>query len=211
MNNETDDKKNSSPDEEHSRLSANEIPEFRSPLPSTGERIREEIVDVINRSLNEKREKNGALSISRPIQTLRCPNCESDFDMDCEGLDKYVVCETCGKSIIYADAYLNYYKAYIEVFVNQVHSIPLTPGYTNAGEAMVPPDELLLVDFDVKYRQPPRVFFVLPGQKVAEQWIQDNQILFPISVERDNFIIFFPDFRPVRHTQTGEHLLDGHR
>jgi hypothetical protein len=125
-----------------------------------------------------------------PLRTVRCPKCEYIFEHNCEGLRKNIDCPECKTSFPYFDGYLCYYKEYIEIFIDQVHAIPLVPGYSTSGRVMSLPDDLLVVDFGIKYRRPPEVFFLVPGNKSARQWITNNQLLMPLSVGEDNFILF---------------------
>lgn len=125
-----------------------------------------------------------------PIRTVRCPHCTHAFEENCEGLETDTTCPECGQSFPYVDGYLNYYKEYIEVFIDEVHALPLVPGYSTTGRVMSMPDDLLIVDFGIHYRKPPEVFFLVPGNRSARQWIADNQVLMPLSIGEDNFILF---------------------
>ena len=127
---------------------------------------------------------------SLPIRTVRCPHCEHNFEENCEGLEADTTCPSCKKNFPYVDGYLNYYKEYIEVFIDEVHALPLVPGFSTSGQVMSLPDDLLIVDFGISYRKPPELFFLVPGNRSARQWIADNQVLLPISIGEDNFILF---------------------
>ncbi len=129
-----------------------------------------------------------------PIQKLSCPVCDAQFEENCEDLEKIVICPKCGREFPYVDGYLLMYRPYIEMFIDNVHPIPLVPGYSTAGEVMVPPDELLLVPFSIEYYREPEVFFLLPGNKAAREWIHENQVFMPLSVSKRNFILFSKTF-----------------
>jgi|GEM_PF-2049664 len=125
-----------------------------------------------------------------PIRTLRCPKCNDIFERNCKGLMEPVICKECGTTFPYVDGYLSYYKEYIELFIDPIHTIPMVPGYSTSGRVMSVPDDLLVVDFGIKYQKSPEVFFLVPGEKSARQWISENQVLMPISVSDENFILF---------------------
>ncbi len=101
-----------------------------------------------------------------------------------------VTCPECGVNFHYVDGYLFYYREYIEIFVDPVHSLPLVPGYSTSGQVMSIPDDLLVVDFGLTYRRPPDVFFLVEQNKSARQWIEKSQLLLPISIGEANFILF---------------------
>jgi len=127
---------------------------------------------------------------SLPIRTVRCPYCQHSFEENCPGLEVATICPECQNSFPYVDGYLNYYKEYIEVFIDEIHALPLVPGYSTSGRVMSLPDDLLIVDFGIRYRKPPEVFFLLPGNRSAHQWVSDNQVLLPLSISEENFILF---------------------
>lgn len=127
---------------------------------------------------------------SVPIRTVRCPHCENIFEQNCEGLEQPTPCPACEEVFPYVDGYLNFYKEYIEIFIDPIHAIPLVPGYSTSGRVMSVPDDLLIVDFSIHYKKPPEVFFLVPGNKSARQWIADNQVLLPLSISEENFILF---------------------
>lgn len=130
---------------------------------------------------------------SLAIRNLRCPRCDNQFEQNCDGLMAAVTCPKCNTEFPYVYGYLNFYKEYIEIFIDPIHAIPLVPGYSMTGRVMSQPDELLIVDFDVIYSRPPEVFFILPGkgrQKSARQMIAGNQVLLPLSIAEENFLLF---------------------
>lgn len=127
---------------------------------------------------------------SLAIRTLRCPKCKHQFEQNCAGLEAETTCPKCATEFPYVDGYLSFYSEYIEVFIDPVHALPLVPGFSATGYAMSLPDDLLIVDFGIRYQRPPEVFFVIPGNKSAREWIRDNQVLMPLSIGHENFILF---------------------
>lgn len=127
---------------------------------------------------------------SVPIRTVRCPRCEHVFEQNCRDLQENVTCPSCGGDFVYVDGYLNHYKEYIEVFVDSVHALPMAPGYTTTGRVQSIPDDLLVVDFGISYRRPPEVFFLVGDNRSARQWISEGQVLMPLSISEDNFLLF---------------------
>jgi hypothetical protein len=130
---------------------------------------------------------------SLAIRNLRCPKCDAKFEQNCEGLMNETICPECGALVPYAYGYLNYYKEYIEIFMDPVHALPLVPGYSTSGRVMSLPDDLLVVDFGMTYNKPPEVFFLYDNEgsgKSARQIMRDNQVLLPLSIVEDNFILF---------------------
>ncbi len=128
--------------------------------------------------------------LSIPIQTLCCPACEQTFEKNCEGLEIDIECPHCDSRFPYVDGYLNYFKAYIEVFIDRIHPLPLVPGFSTGGRVIASPDELLLIDYGITYSREPGVFFLLPGGKAAREQILGNQLIIPLSVSSSNFVLF---------------------
>ncbi|MCB2211307.1 hypothetical protein KQI52_04265 [bacterium] len=125
-----------------------------------------------------------------PIRTIRCPKCFHDFEHNCEGLEAETACPQCDTRFPYVDGYLLYYREYPELFIDSVHAIPLVPGFSTNGRVLSAPNDLLIVDFGVRYRRPPEVFFIVEGNRSARQWIANNQVLLPLSTSEENFILF---------------------
>lgn len=124
------------------------------------------------------------------IRTVRCPRCFATVELNCDGLDTLITCEQCGVEYEYLDGYYTFYREYPELFVDPVHSMPLSPGHSVNGRVLSAPDDLLIVDFGMTYRRPPDVFFLVSGNRTAHQWISQNQVLLPLSVSEENFILF---------------------
>ncbi len=107
-----------------------------------------------------------------------------------------VDCPNCGHIFLYVDGYLNNYKAHIEIFVDEVHPIPLAPGYSVGGEVVLPPNELVSTEFGIQYNRPPDVFFLLPGGKSVPELILNNQIAFPLSISKNSVVFFTRTLEP---------------
>ncbi len=125
-----------------------------------------------------------------PIRTIRCPRCFESTEENCEGLNVIVECPKCETQFEYLDGYLTYYREYPELFIDPVHALPLTPGFSTSGRVLSAPNDLLIVDFGISYHRPPDVFFLVDGNKAARQWITNNQVLLPLSTSEREFILF---------------------
>ncbi len=125
-----------------------------------------------------------------PVMTVSCPRCDTSFEKNCENLEQMVICSHCGCNFMYVDGYLNYFKAFIELFIDKIHPIPLVPGYTTGGNTTVYPDDLTVVEFGITYRKTPQVFFLLHGGRAAKECLIGNQVILPLSIGTSNFIIF---------------------
>lgn len=162
----------------------------------SGEELNHEVVHEPSRKMHEsssRPEEELKPPTSLAIRNLRCPKCDTKFEQNCEGLMTPVICPECGAEVPYAYGYLNYYKEYIEIFIDPVHALPLVPGYSTTGRVMSLPDDLLVVDFGMSYNKPPEVFFLYDNEgtgKSARQIMRDNQVLLPLSIVEDNFILF---------------------
>lgn len=99
--------------------------------------------------------------IAHPLMAISCPACDESFVHNCKQLDEIITCGKCGCQFEYVDGYLNNYKAFIELFIDQIHPIPLVPGFVTGGETLSNPNDLTLIDFGVRYRKPPQVYFML--------------------------------------------------
>jgi hypothetical protein len=129
-------------------------------------------------------------AIILPIRTIRCPQCFEKMEQNCEGLDVQVECNSCGTFFRYLDGYLTYYREYPELFIDPVHALPLSPGFSTSGRALSAPNDLLIIDFGITYHRPPDVFFLIEGNKAARQCIVNNQVLLSLSTSEENFILF---------------------
>ncbi|GBE30215.1 MAG TPA: hypothetical protein ENH10_05840 [Bacteroidetes bacterium] len=127
---------------------------------------------------------------SLPIRTIRCPRCFHSIEMNCEGLQTKVDCPNCHIKYSYLDGYLTYYREYPELFIDQVHALPLVPGFSTSGRVLSAPNDLLIIEFGITYRRPPDVFFLVDEDRAARQWIANNQVLLPLSTCEHNFILF---------------------
>jgi hypothetical protein len=125
-----------------------------------------------------------------PIRTIRCPHCFKSTEMNCDGLDVTVTCPNCKTDFEYLDGYLTYYREYPELFIDPVHALPLTPGFSTSGRVLSAPNDLLIVDFGISYHRPPDVFFLVNENRAARQWITNNQVLLPLSTSETEFILF---------------------
>jgi len=168
-----------------------ETPQNAANEPTSPEAAREPSRRIRETSSHAEAEMKPPKSLA--IRNLRCPKCDSKFEQNCEGLMNEVTCPQCGAQIPYVYGYLNYYKEYIEIFMDPVHALPLVPGYSTSGRVMSLPDDLLVVDFGMTYNRPPEVFFLYDNEgsgKSARQIMRDNQVLLPLSIVEENFILF---------------------
>ncbi len=160
-----------------------------SSTPSNREQVAEQVQ-------NAAEPVRPAGPVALAIQLVRCPNCEYQWEHNCESLDMQVTCTSCGHTFLYVDGYLNNYKAHIEIFVDDVHPIPLVPGYSVGGEVTLPPNELVSVDFGIRYNKEPDVFFLMPGGKTLPELILNNQIAFPLSTSKTSVVFFTRTLAP---------------
>ncbi|MDP8206240.1 MAG: hypothetical protein P9L92_06220 [Candidatus Electryonea clarkiae] len=129
-------------------------------------------------------------AMALPISSLRCPACEFQFEENSENLDEAVTCPACQLEFAYVDGYLNNYKAFIEIFINEVHPIPLVPGYSVGGEVSIEPGKMTIVPYGVEYVRPPEVFFLEHGGGAVKELQRENLLLFPLTVNNGNAILF---------------------
>jgi len=158
------------------------------PKAISGEDISQQISDSL-----EKPEVELKPPTTLAIRNLRCPACDAKFEQNCHGLMEEIACPECGVKAPYVYSYLNFYKEYIEIFIDPIHPLPMVPGYSTSGRVMSIPDDLLYVDFGMTYNRPPEVFFVftdIQGEKAARQLILKDQVLLPISIAENNFILY---------------------
>jgi len=124
-----------------------------------------------------------------PICIVRCPQCSHAFSFTCENLNTIIPCPSCKRKFFYIDGFLNHYRRHPGIFIDQVHPIPIAPGFTIGGEIQIIPNEIQAVYYGVTYNRPPQLFFLNDQNLPARDLLVENLYVAAVSISTDNFIL----------------------
>ncbi|MCX6640067.1 MAG: hypothetical protein NTW14_06240 [bacterium] len=137
---------------------------------------------------------NPASHLFFQIGIVCCPHCDVSFTLNCEDLNTRVWCQSCGKTFIYVDAFLNHYRRDPRIFIDPIHPIPIAPGYTSGGETPITPDEIQVIAYGVLYNRPPELFFLNEQGKPSRDLLLDNLYVAAVSINAESFILLSRTF-----------------